>query len=110
MNASRIALAVLALAAGAFWIAVGILVVAGGDAYGWGGVIIGAGVGARGGWIVRRLWIDRRARCAREAPRVASELVWPGGRGRGFDWRGEPLPSVAERVAGVRNGTSSSEG
>jgi membrane protease YdiL (CAAX protease family) len=101
MNAFRIVLAVLALATGVFWIAIGAAIVADGNVYGWGGVLVGAGLGLRGWWIVRSLRIAFTERRAREAPPTPRDLAWPGGRARGLDWDGEPLPTVAERIAVV---------
>lgn len=103
MNAFRIVLAVVALAAGVFWIAVGLAIVSDGNVYGWGGVLVGAGLAMRGWRIVRSQRLARAERRAREGPQQPTELVWPGGTARGFDWDGDPLPSAAQRVAGVRD-------
>lgn len=102
MNAFRIALAVVALAAALFWIVVGAAIVADGDVYGWGGVLVGAGIGLRGAWIARSLQTARAERRAQAAPAPPRDLVWSGGRARGLDWGGEPLPTVAEHVATVQ--------
>lgn len=102
MNAFRIFLAVVALAAGVFWIVIGGAIVSDGNVYGWGGVLVGAALGLRGWWILRSLRIARAERRAREAPPPPRELVWPGGTARGLDWGGEPLPTVAERIAAVK--------
>ena len=53
--------------------------------------------------------IAQNERRAAEAPPPPRELLWPGGRARGFDWEGEPLPSAAQRVARVRDHMVSSE-
>jgi hypothetical protein len=108
VNAFRSALAVLALASGVFWAAIGAAIVTDGNPIGWAVAVVGVGLVARGWWIVRSLRIARAQRRALAAPRPPAELVWPGGRARGFDWEGEPLPSVDTRVAGVRSRMASS--
>ena len=103
VNAFRTAVAVLALASGVFWAAIGAAILTDGHRIGWAFAVGGVGLVARGGWIVRSLRIARARQRALTAPRPAAELVWPGGRARGFDWEGEPLPSVDTRVAAVRS-------